>query len=332
MNKGLDKNLIIGSLVVLILFIIPPLFLKSPSKHKVPHELQNNQNQEMTEEETEEYYRNRNIDPPKQISQPKTVQNKAPSSFVNEIVAPVNSNSKTYQKAYSYYQNKDYDNAIDFFTKELAEHPQNAYAIRYRGFSYLKTGNYRKAIDDYQSAMTYFPQDNSIFFYTGYCKYQMKQFNDAAGDLQRALISDQNNLYARLMLADSLFQSAIYPQAADEASRYIAIKQDSYDAYIIRGKSYYLLGNYSEAKPDIEMALKLVPKDLEALYYNALICKKINGGQSAIDAFLELKYAAGEKVPEGFAYIEKADAEIAEIKQNPIATSTDGKMDLPELK
>ena len=86
---------------------------------------------------------------------------------------------KWFEKGLKYDIDKDYDKAIEAFTKAIALKPDYAYAYTNRGFAYYNNGQYDRAIEDYDKAIALDPNDAEAYNNRGVA-YAVKGNKDRA--------------------------------------------------------------------------------------------------------------------------------------------------------
>ncbi|MBL4752330.1 MAG: tetratricopeptide repeat protein [Flavobacteriales bacterium] len=101
--------------------------------------------------------------------------------------------SANFKKAESKYKIKDYNAAIEYYTKDLAENPKNINAYYRRGFTYGIIGNYEAAIKDYTIIIEMDPEYVWAYISRGSSKNKLKLFNEAIEDFDKAIELDPKN-------------------------------------------------------------------------------------------------------------------------------------------
>ena len=91
----------------------------------------------------------------------------------------------------NYYNNEDYDNAIQSYTNAINCIGENTYrALSFRGTCYFRKGNYNQAIDDYNKIIRANIDDFSkgvAYFLRGDVYSEMKNYNQAITDYKKAV-------------------------------------------------------------------------------------------------------------------------------------------------
>lgn len=152
-----------------------------------------------------------------------------------------------------------------FIESGAAEPEERAMALANRGEMYISIGRNDDAMQDCQSALRVAPRQ----VMTG------KVCGDAylaKGDADTAISHYTNAIRNTSVFLRGLWLGRIqadlaakrYDDALSDASYFIARDKSNSDAYVLRGKAHFALGEYGEAKGDFELALRLDPASFEA--------------------------------------------------------------------
>ncbi|HIA06627.1 MAG TPA: tetratricopeptide repeat protein [Flavobacteriales bacterium] len=91
------------------------------------------------------------------------------------------------RKAEIRFKMKDYKGAIEYYTKELADKPENLNAYYRRGFTYGRQGNHKAAIRDYSIIVKKDPEHVWAYISRGSSRNQLKLFEEAIADFDKAI-------------------------------------------------------------------------------------------------------------------------------------------------
>ncbi len=91
-----------------------------------------------------------------------------------------------------FYQNKDYDRAIDAFSEALKSDPQNASIYVRRGLAFADKKNYDRALVDYNEALKLDPKNADVYIDRGNVFDAQKDHNRALAEYNQALKLDKN--------------------------------------------------------------------------------------------------------------------------------------------
>jgi tetratricopeptide (TPR) repeat protein len=216
------------------------------------------------------------------------------------------------QKAEAYFnrgneckEKKDYDCAIDNYTKSIELVPQNSGAYGNRGLIYYTKGNYDQAIEDYNKAIEFYPQEALSYYNRGLAYGAKRNYDQAIKDLNKAI--ELNPEYANAYGARGGFHhnKGNFDQAIKDLNKALELNPRDADAYSSRGQTYNSKHNYDQAIGDFDKAILLAPQNFSAYinrgiaYYN----KGIKGDKGGYDqAIKDLNKAIELNPQEGSAY------------------------------
>jgi tetratricopeptide (TPR) repeat protein len=100
-----------------------------------------------------------------------------------------------------YYQQGQYQKALDAFAASIAFDSNKADAFYLRGETYTALGKYEAAITDYQSAISRFASYGLAYQSLGYAYYKTAQYDEAAEALNQAVSISPDSPTAHLYLA-----------------------------------------------------------------------------------------------------------------------------------
>jgi len=155
-----------------------------------------------------------------------------------------------------------YDQAVDYFTKKLADDPKNSHALTARGLALLSKKQSDKALADFDKAIQLDPKATLAYYHRANFAYGKGQYDKALED------------YNAVIRIDPGFDWA----------------------YHVRGWIYYRKKDYDKALADYEKAIRLVPT--ETVFYRdrgniALVRKQYDKALADYSKSIELdpKYA-----------------------------------------
>jgi tetratricopeptide (TPR) repeat protein len=132
----------------------------------------------------------------KQLAQAKGEKEK------KQIVAKITDDEKLFnanewfEKGKNYHLNKEYDKAIEAYTKAIALDPNYAYAYNNRGVTYGKKGQYDRAIEDYNRAIAINPNYAEAYRNRGVAYYEKGQYDRIIEDYNKVIALNPNDAYA----------------------------------------------------------------------------------------------------------------------------------------
>src|SRR6185503_17915085 len=93
-----------------------------------------------------------------------------------------------------------------------------------------------------------------------------KEFRIAVGVLESATAYAPDSQESSIELAIARFHSGKYQDALDALGRVLERDPRNAAARNIRGKTYFMLGEFEKSATELEVAFKLAPADLEVAY------------------------------------------------------------------
>ncbi|MBI5892312.1 MAG: tetratricopeptide repeat protein [Deltaproteobacteria bacterium] len=156
-----------------------------------------------------------------------------------------------FEKGYQHWLNKEYDSAIEAYTKAIALNPNLAQAYSNRGVAYAYKGQYDRAIEDYNKAIALDPNFKG-------------QHDRAIEDLNKAIALDPNvaGAYNNRGLAYAL--SGNMGRAIEDYNKAIALDPSDTFAYQSRGDAYAKKGQLDRTIEDYNKAIQLDPNDAKS--------------------------------------------------------------------
>jgi clan AA aspartic protease (TIGR02281 family) len=205
------------------------------------------------------------------------------------------SQSFNLQSGINYFHEEKYEEASDFLTKEIQQHPAEGKAYYYlaqihvkketyaggltqanlaikhlaqtdtlvakawalKGDIYLLLADTVKFESSYAKALTLFPEVPEIYLNRAGHYYSMQLYAKAMADLLQVLALDEGNLDAREYMCRIYSEEKKYDALVKEASRLIVLSPEYAEAYDYRSMGYYYLGKYDSAIADAYVAMTL---------------------------------------------------------------------------
>jgi len=237
-----------------------------------------------------------------------------------------------------FFEQKDYEKAIDEFLKALSFQNNFEEAWIYLAVSYHNKKEYEKALDTYTKIIEINPNEYNAWHKRGRINRDIKKDIDTAlNDFNKAIslrpdlpdpLEDRGDLYqnhGKYKEAIDDFTSAINlkpnpryyykrgfayaylkdrENAIKDYTAAIKNKPDYVEVYLERGFTYNNMGEYDKAIADFTQMAELAPNDARSYYYRGLAHAKKHEYQKAIENYT----LAIEKAPEYFdAWVERAN-------------------------
>jgi len=188
---------------------------------------------------------------------------------------------------------------IEEYTKKIEKEPNNASNYYNRGFTYFLLKKYEEAINDYNKAIESNPNNASYYFSRGSNYYFLNRYNEAIDDYSKAIELDPNNasyFNSRGVAYNNLGE---YSKAIDDYDKAIKLNPNYTFAYNNKGITFDNLGEFEEAITNYNKAIELDPSYKSAIENRNFSLKELENfrknnqksrNNSKIDEISESKY------------------------------------------
>jgi tetratricopeptide (TPR) repeat protein len=166
-----------------------------------------------------------------------------------------------YKQGHAAYKDKDYQRAIDNFSRAIQQQPKHAKALVNRGNARYNLKDYEGAMSDYTEALQINPQEVKAWINRGNVRYVLaaysndpdREYNQALSDFNQALLLDNREIeaYVRRGIVRSEIakysgnSQGDYPQAIEDFTQAIKLNPSKAEAYFQRGVVYSQIAQYS---------------------------------------------------------------------------------------
>ena len=202
-------------------------------------------------------------------------------------VAKARSFDDFYSAAAGFYQDNQYDKAIDAVNQAIALRAEDSDCYRLRASCYIRLKQHEKALADCNQAVQLNKTNATAFNERAVC-------HTAQGDF-RAALADYNEAI-RLNPKDAMFWHGrawtqnnlkAYKKAIDDATEAIRLGGDFALPYNERGLAYFWLTQYDKAVSDFNRAIELEPRNSEFHYHRGVAFTQLKKSKEALDDFNE---------------------------------------------
>ncbi|MFA0963700.1 tetratricopeptide repeat protein [Roseivirga sp. BDSF3-8] len=152
-----------------------------------------------------------------------------------------------------YFNQKDYEKAIEAYTTHLETSPNDVESIYNRGVAYAETGQGEKAVADWN----------------------------------RILEDDENHFYALMSLGKHFFEQKEYGESAFYYERAYKAKDQSSEAAFQTGRAFHKAGKTAPALKMYDVAIRLDPNMGEAYLYRGALNVYLKKQSSGCADFLK---------------------------------------------
>lgn len=165
-----------------------------------------------------------------------------------------------------YYNNAEYEKAIEAYNEYLTMKPADEIIIYNRGRAYEELGKYGEALKDFEKVVKINPKSESALMSLGKHHFRLKEYENAAFQFEKAYKVNTSNSQSALLLARALHKAGQVDKAMEFYD--IAINNDSEngEAFMYRGALKLFLKQSNGGCSDIQKARNMGIKEAEDLY------------------------------------------------------------------
>ena len=153
-----------------------------------------------------------------------------------------------------------FDQAIDFYTKEIRANPRKASAYVWRGLVWNEKGEKDIAIADYSEAIKLDRSNSAAFNNRGNAWRDKQEYDKAIDDYSEAIRLDPKRTSAYDDRGNAWFDQGKYDKAIADYDEAMRLDPDNATRHNERGVSWGNLKNYEKAIADYNEAIRLDPK------------------------------------------------------------------------
>ena len=164
-----------------------------------------------------------------------------------------------YFLAQYYRQNKDYNQAINYFIKSVNAKPSFNQCYLEIAVCYFELGNFQQAVTYLNQYLKINPQDDFAYALKARCEANLDNNDDALSDILTA-IALENSVDNRFLEGKILYNMKRYQQAKDKLEKLTSDIQTA-EIYKYIGLCYDGLGNYNEALNNLDKSILLFDDD-----------------------------------------------------------------------
>lgn len=165
-----------------------------------------------------------------------------------------------------HYYAKQYEEAIDSYTKAIKKQGNVAQFYINRGAAFHKLDNYEQALSDYNKAIELNPEYVNAYYNRGTTYSDMGEKEQALSDYNRVIKLDPEDAEAYNNRGNIYLDMGEKEQALSDYNRAIELNTEYAEAYYNRGNIYKDMGEKEQALSNYSRAIELNPED--AFAYN----------------------------------------------------------------
>ena len=156
-----------------------------------------------------------------------------------------------------YADMKEYNNALADYNKAIALDPEYVFAYNGRGNVYQDMKEYEKALADYEKAIALNPEYGYAYYNRGNTYHGMKEYEKALADYNKAIELDPQHAYPYRNRGIVYNDLERYEDAIETCTKAIELDPTYKEAYLTRARAYRAMGEEEKAKADEQMAAGL---------------------------------------------------------------------------
>jgi len=196
---------------------------------------------------------------------------------------------KGYTAVFTSNNERNYNDAIDAYSKAIELNPNYADAYLFRGFAFSVLLKYGEAIKDFDKAIKLNPKDEWAYNNRGQSNWYLGNYNQAMKDFSKAIEFNPKDEILYNLRGITYDKLGKYNQAIKDFNKSIDLNPQNAMSYFSRGVAYANLGNYQKALRDYDRAIELTPKFGMANYNRGIAYEHLGYHQKSIN---EIKIAA----------------------------------------
>ena len=187
----------------------------------------------------------------------------------------------------TYYNNGEYDKAIEIFKKAVELNPDDYSNWNWLGSSYNQNGEYQEAINSLLKAIELNPNDAYNYYWLGFSYYGNGEYERAIDSSLKAVELNSDNEYNWFLLGCSYYQNGEYEEAVNSLLKAVEINPNDYLNWYWLGLSYYNNMQYQEAINSLLKAVELNSNDAGNYYWLGRSYNDNEQYEKAIDSLLK---------------------------------------------
>lgn len=216
------------------------------------------------------------------------VKNSSVKREFSEVTEDARKKSKAQvDEGHTFYNEKNYEKAIESYTKAIQTNPGNDDAYYWRASAKYALTQYREAIPDYNKSIELNPNNEEAFYYRALTNYNLEAYRETLPDFDRAIELNPDVASPYSWRGYIKYKLELYEEAIVDYSKSLELNKNDENSYHSRANCYYMLQKYKEAKIDYTRAIELNSVDVSTYKYYRGICNYyLNDTQEALDDFL----------------------------------------------
>ncbi len=139
------------------------------------------------------------------------------------------------------------------------------------GDQYYENGQYEQALESYSKFLKIYPRNLKTLYNRAMTYQQLGREEEAIADFTKLLKLSPRHLEARIALGELKFARADYEGAYYEFDQAVNVRKNSSLAHLYRAKALQMLGEFRKAKKDYGIAIRLDANNGVAYFYRGTL-------------------------------------------------------------
>ena len=178
--------------------------------------------------------------------------------------------------------------AIELFRQAMANDPTYADPCINLALVLAGQGQFEQAEQELTKATELAANRADVFANLAIIQTRLGKLGEAVQASRKVVLLEPDSAPAHLQLAESLIRTFDLSAAVEQYSIALRIDPKSVPTYRLRGQALYDMGNYEEARNDLETSCSLLPDESASLYLLALVESLERHPSSAIHLLIRL--------------------------------------------
>ncbi len=183
------------------------------------------------------------------------------SLFFTPTLFAAGNQTELFQTAIELYRQKEYQRAIDAFTKVIDIAPDHLESFRIRGAIYMKLNKHDLAVRDFEKAVLIDPGKEGVHSDLGTAWYYAENYHKALEYYDIEIEQGHENHLVYFNRALCLEQMGQVDKALEDLSKSLSLKSDFYWGHCFKGNLLALKKDYVNAAKAYEKAIAIDKKD-----------------------------------------------------------------------
>jgi tetratricopeptide (TPR) repeat protein len=193
--------------------------------------------------------------------------------------------SKNINNGDSAFMSKDYEKAINYFTKAINDDNDSFIAYYKRGLAYLYINQFNLSADDFTRALELDSTSADSYNNRGLAYSYLGDLASAVKDFDKALKIDPKFAQALINRGSAFISQNNYEKALKDFNSVLKIDKKNPELYLQRARLYYSKEKFAESIKDYSMAIALGMNNAKIFYNRANAYFKNRQLKEAIDDY-----------------------------------------------